>query len=129
MVGVTTRFGKRATNPLLERKGKKESKLSQMGDVLKVWAETSKAKIETSQVRTEVLLARVEKYKSGTNSEATSASTNDFSITRCMAALQTIELLNNDKYLKVIEKFTTLEWREICMNKPNERKNVWLDRL
>ena len=32
--GVTTRFGKRATDSLLERRGKKESRLSQMGDAL-----------------------------------------------------------------------------------------------
>ena len=48
MVGVITRSGKRATNSLLERKGKKESRLSQMGDALKAWAKTSKARIETS---------------------------------------------------------------------------------
>ena len=60
MVGVITRSRKHATNSLLERKGKKEFKLSQMGDALKVWAETSKAKIETSRDRTEALLARVE---------------------------------------------------------------------
>ncbi|KAL6331654.1 hypothetical protein AAG906_011595 [Vitis piasezkii] len=33
--GVTTHSGKHATNSLLERRGKKESKLSQMGDALK----------------------------------------------------------------------------------------------
>ena len=41
-----------------------------------------------------------------------------------MAALQTIELLDNDKYLKAIEKFTTPEWREIFMNMLDERKKV-----
>ena len=64
----------------------------------------------------------MERHKSGTNSEATSASTNDFSITRCMEALQTIELLDNEKYLKAVEKFTMPEWREIFMNMPDERK-------
>ena len=46
-----------------------------------------------------------------------------------MATLQTIELLDNDKYLKVVEKFTTPEWRKICMNMSDERKRAWLDRL
>ena len=32
---VTTHFGKRATDSILERRGKKEPKLSQMGDALK----------------------------------------------------------------------------------------------
>ena len=127
--GVTTRSGKRVTDSLLERKGKKESRLSQMGDALKAWVEASKARTETSRARTEALLARVDRYKSGTSSEATSGGTTDFSITRCMAALQTIELLDNDKYLKVVEKFTVQEWREIFMNMPDERKMAWLDRL
>ncbi|RVW62985.1 hypothetical protein CK203_059293 [Vitis vinifera] len=52
--------------------GKKESKLSQMGDALKTWAEASKVRTETSRARTEALLARVERYKSGTSSEAIS---------------------------------------------------------
>ena len=45
---VTTHFGKRATDSLFERRGKKESRLSQMGDTLKAWAEASKARTETS---------------------------------------------------------------------------------
>ena len=129
MAGITTRSGKRVTDSLLERRGKKESRLSQMGDTLKAWVEASKARTETSRARTEALLARVDRYKSGTSSEATSGGTTDFSITRCMAALQTIELLDNDKYLKAVEKFTVPEWREIFMNMPDERKMAWLDRL
>ena len=127
--GVTTRSGKRVTDSLLERRGKKESRLSQMGDALKAWVEASKARTETSRARTEALLARVDRYKSGTSSEATSGGTTDFSITRCMTALQTTELLDNDKYLKAVEKFTMLEWREIFMNMSDERKMTWLDRL
>ena len=100
-----------------------------MGDALKTWAEASKVRTETSRARTEALLARVERYKSGTSSEAISVGTNDFSITRCMTALQTIELLDNDKYLKVVEKFIMPKWREIFMNMPNERKMTWLDRF
>ncbi|KAL6318090.1 hypothetical protein AAG906_035235 [Vitis piasezkii] len=110
--GVTTRSGKRVTDSLLERRG----------NALKAWVEASKARTETSRARTEALLARVDRYKSGTSSEATSGGTTDFSITRCMAALQTIELLDNDKYLKAVEKFTMPEWREIFMNMPDERK-------
>ena len=46
-----------------------------------------------------------------------------------MTTLQTIDLIDNDKYLKSIEKFTTPKWRNIFMNMPVERKNAWLDRL
>ena len=66
---------------------------------------------------------------SGTSSEATSAGTNDFRNTRCMAILQTIDLLDTNKYLKVVEKFTMLGWREIFMNMSIERKKAWLNRL
>ena len=58
-----------------------------MGDALKAWVEASKVGTKTYRVRTEALLARVDKYKSGTNSEATSGDTTDFSITRCMTTL------------------------------------------
>ena len=127
--GVTTHSIKHATDSLLEHKGKKEFRLSQMGNALKPWVEASKARTKISRARTKALLSRVERYKSGTSSEATSAGTNDFIITKCMTALQTIELLDNDKYLKVVEKFTTSEWREIFMNMSNEKKRTWLDRL
>ena len=100
-----------------------------MGGALKFWVETSKAKIKTSWARTKALLARAERYKSETSSEATSTSTNDFNITRCMTTLQTIDLLDNDKYLTVVEKFITPEWRGIFMNMPDEKKMTWLDRL
>ena len=80
-----------------------------MGDALKAWAKTSKVRTKTSQGRIEALLARVEKYKRGTSSKAMSAGNNDFSITKCMTTLQNINLLDYDKYLKVVEKFTTLK--------------------
>ena len=79
-----------------------------MGDALKAWAKTSKARIETCKVEIKALLARAERYKSETSSEVTSAITNDFSITKCTTTSQTIELLYNDKKLKVIKKFTFL---------------------
>ena len=100
-----------------------------MGDDLKAWVEASKASTKKSWARTEELLARAARYKSGTNSEATSAGTKDFSITMCMIALKTIALLDNDKYLKAVEKFTMSEWREIFMNMLDERKKAWFDRL
>ena len=99
-----------------------------MGDTLKAWARASKARIETSWAKTEALSVRAKRYKSGTCNETISAGTNDFSITRCIAALQTIDLLDNEKYLKVVENFTMLEWKEIFMNMPDERKLLWWHR-
>ena len=58
-----------------------------MGDALKAWVEASKVGTKTYRGRTEALLARVERYKNGISSEATSGDTTDFSITRCMTTL------------------------------------------
>ena len=85
--GVTTRSRKPTIDSQLDRRGKKESRLSQIDDALKAWVEPSKVRIETSRVRTKALLAKVERYKSGANSETTSAGTNDFGKTKCMIAL------------------------------------------
>ena len=84
-----------------------------MGDTLKAWVEASKARNETSRAKTEAFLAKAERYKNRTTSEATSTGINDFSITKCMTTLQTINLLDNDKYLNVVDKFTYPDWREI----------------
>ena len=100
-----------------------------MDDTLKAWVEASKARNETSRAKTEAFLAKVERYKNGTTSEATSTSINDFSITKCMTTLQTINLLDNDKYLNIVDKFTYPDGKEIFMNMPDERKGAWLDRL
>ena len=107
--GVTTHSRQCTSNSQLDCTSKKESRLSQMGDALKAWAKASKARIKTSNTRTEALLAKVERYKSGTSNKATSASTNDFSIKNDTIALQVIDLPNNDKYLKAIKKFTFLD--------------------
>ena len=75
------------------------------------------------------MLVRAKRYKSGTSSEAPSIGTNDFSITKCIVVLQTINLLNSDKYLKVVEKFIDLDWEVIFMNMFDERKKAWLNML
>ena len=120
--GVTTHSRQCTSNSQLDCTSKKESRLSQMGDALKAWAKASKARIQTSNTRTEALLAKVERYKSGTSNKATSASTNDFSIKNDTIALQVIDLPDNDKYLKAIKKFTFLDQREIFINMFGERK-------
>ena len=128
--GVTTHSGKRTSDYCGDRRGKKKSRLGQMGDALKAWAEASKARFETSKAKTEALLARVERYKGRTSIEATSSSnTHEFNITKCMTALENIRLLDNDKYMKVVEKFTYAEWKEIFMNMLDERKKAWIGRL
>ena len=100
MGGVTTRFRKHNIDSLLDRGGKKEMRISQIGDTWKARVETSKARSETSKARIEALLTIIERYKSGISSEATSADTNDFTVTKCMTTSQTIELLYNEKKIK-----------------------------
>ena len=58
-------------------------RISQIGDTWKAQVERSKARSETSKARIEALLTIIERYKSGISSEATSANTNDFSVTKC----------------------------------------------
>ena len=126
-VGVTNRSRECTSNSSLNCRVNKEARIIQMGDAMKGWMEASKAKAETCKARIEALLAKAERYKSGTSSEATGIG--DYSITQCMSILQIIEGLDNDKYLKAVEKFTSPEWREIFMNMPDERRMAWLDRL
>ena len=127
---VTTCSRKCTSEYCGDGKGKKESRLGQMGDALKSWAETFKVWFEAFKAKIEALLARVEKYKGGTSTETTSSSgTHEFSLTKWMSALENIRLLDNDKYMKVVEKFTFIEWREIFMNMLDERKKTWIDRL
>ena len=101
-----------------------------MGNALKAWVEASKARYEAFKAKIEALLARAKRYKGGTSTEATSSlGTHEFSTTKCMATLENIGLLDNEKYMKVVEKFTSAEWREIFMTMLDERKKGWIDRL
>ena len=120
---VTTHFGKCTSDYCGDNRGKKEQRLSQIRDTLKAWAEASRARYETSNAKTEALLAKVERYKGRTSIEATSSSgAHEFSIIKCMPILEHIGLLNNDKYVKVVEKFMSVEWREFFMNMLDDRK-------
>ena len=106
--GVTTHSRKCTSDYCGDHRGKKESRLGQMGHSLKAWAEASKARSKASKAKTEALLARAERYKGGTNTKATSSSsTHEFRITKCMVALENIGFLDNEKYVKVVEKFNS----------------------
>lgn len=73
------------------------------------------------------MLAKAKRYKSGTNDEATNVG--DYSTTRCVIILQIIEGFDNEKLLKAIKEFTSLEWWEVFMKIPHERRMTSLDRL
>ncbi|KAL6318973.1 hypothetical protein AAG906_001446 [Vitis piasezkii] len=68
------------------------------------------ARFETFKAKTKTLLTRAKRYKGRTSTEAISSlGTHEFSITKCMEALENIGLLDNDKYVKVVEKFTSVK--------------------
>ena len=53
-----------------------------MGDALKSWVKTAKARNEILKAKIEALLSRAKRYKSGTSSKVSSVDTTDFSITK-----------------------------------------------
>lgn len=109
-----TRSGKR---PIQEKEGKskKSTRTCQMGDALAAWADASKA--------------RADRYR-GHSMEATSSIvTPDFSITKCVTALEGIEGISVDTYMKACEKFKEAEYREMFLAMSAEMRQAWLHRL
>ena len=109
------------TYEIAEHKRKNESGKFQIGDALQAWAEASKA-------RAEVQRAKVERYKArGEN--ASEVTSNDYTISKCIAVLDEIEGVSDDHYVKALEKFTEVKYREIFMSIPIARKKAWLETL
>ncbi|KAL6541518.1 hypothetical protein OROGR_011004 [Orobanche gracilis] len=109
-----TRSGKRQIQEK-EGKSKKSTRTMQMGDALAAWADASKA--------------RAERYR-GHSMEATSSIvTPDYSITKCVTALEGIEGISVDTYMKACEKFKEAEYREMFLAMSAEMRHAWLHRL
>ncbi|KAK7391286.1 hypothetical protein VNO78_19700 [Psophocarpus tetragonolobus] len=99
-----------------DRKLKKESRSTKMGEALAAWAEASKAKTD--------------RYRSKSMEVATSHVTvPDYFITKCINMLIEIEDLLDDIYVKAIEKFKEPEYREVFIVLTDARKLVWLNRI
>ncbi|XP_027347978.1 uncharacterized protein LOC113859387 [Abrus precatorius] len=73
-----------------EHKSRRESRTLQMGEALTAWVEASKAKVE--------------KYKIRSMKATSSLVTPDYSITKCTTALEEIEGIPDDIYVKALEK-------------------------
>lgn len=58
--------------------------------------------------------------------EATSFVTSDCSITKCVAALEEIEDISNDIYVKALKEFKDPDWREMFIAMSNDRRLGWL---
>ena len=91
---ITTQLSKRPN------KSKQDIISSQMNDTLQSMAEVVKARIKASK-------ANVESYKRYTIDEVSSsiAPTNDFSLDKCINILETMEEVNDEIFMKAVEKF------------------------
>ena len=88
-------------------------------------AEAAKARIEASK-------AKAERYKRYTIDEVSSNTipTNDFSLGKCINILEIVEEVNDEIFMKAIEKFKQdPDDREIFINMSLARRMVWLGRL
>ena len=124
---ITTRSSKRSSDSCDERpsKSKRELMSSQMNEALQSMAEAAKARIEASK-------AKAERYKMYTIDEVSSsiAPTNDFSLGKCINILESMEEVNDEIFMKVVEKFKQdPNDREIFVNMSFARRMVWLGRL
>ena len=88
--------------------------------------------VEAVNARIEASKAKVEKYKMYNIDEVSSsiAPTNDFSFCKCINILETMEEVNDEIFMKVVEKFKQdIDDREIFVNMSFARRMVWLGRL
>ena len=124
---ITTRSSKRSSDSCDERpsKSKRELMSSQMNEALQSMVEATKARIEASKVK-------AERYKRYTIDEVSSsiAPTNDFSLGKCINILESMEEVNDEIFMKAVEKFKQdPDDREIFVNMSLTRRMVWLGRL
>ena len=117
---ITIRSSKRPSDSCDEHpsKSKRELMSSQMNDALQSMVEAAKARIEASK-------ANVERHKRYTIAEVSSsiAPTNDFSLGKCINILETMEEINDEIFMKAVEKFKQdPDDREIFVNMSLARK-------
>ncbi|XP_061343569.1 uncharacterized protein At2g29880-like [Gastrolobium bilobum] len=116
----TTCGGKRTTT-MAECKPEKVFKSTPMGDALQAQADASKARLEASLAN--------EGYKSKSVEATSSVTSVDCSVDYCVDALNEMENVSDDAYIKALEKFTSHEWRRMFLKMPIERKKAWVERL
>ncbi|PON98197.1 Myb/SANT-like domain containing protein [Trema orientale] len=83
---------------------------------------------KAAKVKTDACLAKAEKYKKSPSAEGNSQK-EEFSLTKCVQIIEGIEGIDDDVYMKAVEKFKDPDWREIFVNMSTLRKRAWLDRL
>ncbi|XP_054811245.1 uncharacterized protein LOC129312606 [Prosopis cineraria] len=94
-----------------------------MSEALATWAEASKAKAEAYK-------AKAERYKGERSNEEATSSSSDYSLAKCVIALDEIGYVHEDRYMKALETLKDdTEWREIFLSLTPSRKQQWLYRV
>ncbi|KAK9279886.1 hypothetical protein L1049_013569 [Liquidambar formosana] len=107
----TRRRRQRSPTPTSHVGGKREARTVETSEAFKEWPEDSKVKTPTSK-----------KFE-------TSPRSNAFSITNCVRLLESIEGVDGSTYIKAINMFKDIDWREMFMAMSAERRLVWLASL
>ena len=78
----------------------------------------------------EVMQARLEKVRVKSSSESSAKSCEQFSITECMEALESLGNIDGDTFNKFMERVVPcVEWRKAFLAMSEERKRQWLGGL
>jgi hypothetical protein len=102
-------------NTVEDSSDEKEYSKNALINALVAWTQASEAELA-------FILAEEERFKS----RSINAS---FSITECVTALDKIEDVTDDIYMKACEKFMDPDWREMFLAMPSHRRKGWLVRL
>ncbi|PON69755.1 hypothetical protein PanWU01x14_085390 [Parasponia andersonii] len=92
-----------------------------MTNALLAWTEAAK-------VKTNACLAKAKKYKKSPSEEGNSQK-EEFFLTKCVQIIEGREEIDNDVYMKAVEKFKDSDWRELFVNMSTLKKRAGLDRL
>ncbi|XP_074322842.1 uncharacterized protein LOC141659815 [Apium graveolens] len=105
-----------------QRRALKKKSASEKYDVLmQVWEQSMNAKKERD-------LAKLERYKSQ-NVEATSLDSDEYSINKCMTALNNLSEVSTTSFNKALDFFTNPDWRKMFLLMNDDRKKGWFDDL
>ncbi|PQQ06240.1 L10-interacting MYB domain-containing protein isoform X2 [Prunus yedoensis var. nudiflora] len=97
----------------------KSSKSTKMDEAIEAWAKSLNAKTKVSLAR---LKRKGEKEVSSPYRELSS-------IEDCMEILEAMEGVNDDAYVKALDKFTNSDWRKMFVKMSDPRRRVWLNSL
>ncbi|KAL6543350.1 hypothetical protein OROHE_010870 [Orobanche hederae] len=102
-----------------QRRAKKKNSASDKYDFfMQVWEQSLNAKKERD-------LARAERYKLQ-KGEATNLQCDEYSIDKCMDALNNLSEVTTTSFNKTLQFFTNSDWRRMFLLMNDERKKGWL---